>query len=167
MVLAFLVACGGEKRDGDVFPAQQTTNASELNSTCTMKEGTPLRVDTVLGVLRNHGYSMYVVTDPVCGAGMVAKIANVQLSGPNVNNHDADRIMREEGHVICNIGSEILLRGNQGRTVQRFTDDVGEAAARFYLGNVDCSIYPDSEKGGEQVASLEAAMHSLEREIGQ
>jgi hypothetical protein len=93
----------------------------------------------------------------------VAQITNVHFDGPDENIDQHDEIGKREGAVFCGV-----TRGSVwGKTLRKDPDAPAASPifsgekAEFFLGNTVCTIYPDGNGSGEQVAKLDAAMEEL------
>jgi hypothetical protein len=132
---------------------------------CRTGDGRPITVQMARATLRAHGFTVDEVTDPVCSPTLIAELANLHLSGPtNQNSSARSEIRRREGHLICSIDRSQQLPDQNPREL--IEETVGNADARWYVANVDCSIYAHEDRRHEQVARLRAALKALGRKAG-
>ena len=106
----------------------------------------------LVGVLRRHGF-LVQRTDECTSPDDVAFVTNDV--GPS---DDDDRIGREQGHVLCNLGR----RGADARVSRTHYATDEETYVQVF--NVDCAIYPDEERERAQIARLVTALADLPRQ---
>jgi hypothetical protein len=136
---------------------------------CPERRTQPLAIAEVARTLRGQGFS--VARDEgsaLCSAPQVAAVlTNIHFDGPNENISVHDEISERQGHVSC----AVERRSAWGTKLHK--DLHAPAAspifsgrkARFWLANVDCTIYPEGPTTEFNVRRLESAMKRLERSI--
>lgn len=94
---------------------------------------------------------------------MVAELTNVHFRGAHENISMHKDITRREGHLICNIEKAPPLPDQDPREL--IPNTIGNADARWNVGNVDCSIYANEERREAQVAHLRSALRALAQTV--
>jgi hypothetical protein len=142
---------------------------------CKGGKAEPISIKRVRATLRSHGFTAEPEErEAICGPGegpeAVAVITNSHFDGPFENIHQHAEIARREGVVICAVRRSPLVR-SRADTLQKDFDAPAASPifngkkAEFYLANVECTIYPEGDQSGQQVAALDAAMVELEASL--
>jgi hypothetical protein len=113
-------------------------------------------------ILRENGFNVDLVTDPVCTPSMVLQLSNVHSRGPNENILEGDEIFRREGHVWCIVETQPLVPGAAPQALDDF--ERGKATARVWVANADCALYASDEDKDAQLARFQNVIDALDRE---
>jgi hypothetical protein len=149
---------------------------SAASTECAGDRTRPITQDVLIATLRQNGFTVHPdPTDVVCTSSdpvvrsdpdedMPISVTNILFEGPHENIDLHDRIGKREGHVSCG-----LRRGPIWGALEKDLDAPAASPifsgekATFSVANVECTIYPDGPKSGEQVRNLDRAVTKLAR----
>jgi hypothetical protein len=166
VVLATLLAplgCG-QARDERAAEEQAVARGAETiqgDSRCADRDGSPVRARQVMDVLRNHGFSVYGVEDPVCRSQLVVQFSNALSERSDAKVADVDELRKREGHLICDVETELSPAARENPWRLRTFDD-GEHGVQVNIANVTCVLFADENKQ-ELVHRLKRSLLSLPR----
>jgi hypothetical protein len=135
-------------------------NPPSMNMACHGEAVSPVQVDDLVRVFRQHGLTMF--NDPQClDSTSERQASNLPIWGPDSQGLDRETIRAEQGHVIC-LFAATAFHEVLPVTERKYPTDQ-ETSFRF--ANVDCLIYPASDESEkEQLARLKTAANALARE---
>jgi hypothetical protein len=131
----------------------------------------PISTQRLRQTLRQHSFTVEPVgRDATCGAGdgpkTLAVLSNVRFDGPFENLDQSDEITEREGMIICGVRSHPFpgQRNTLGKDLDAppASPIFNGKKAEFFLANVECAVYPQGGRSGQQVANLDQAMSELE-----
>jgi hypothetical protein len=138
LVLGALTACGGDFYSSGGEP-------------CVGGSASPIKIDALTKALSHQGLDVEPKKrSALCGGGAGAGAGVADLEDP-----DAD------GLLVCLVRRRPIYA--HPKRLRRRDDSYPKT--KFFLANVECSIYPRSDADFERRASLKRALRELERQL--
>jgi hypothetical protein len=156
-LLALVVAGCGE------LPSRSADIDRDPTVPCMNEPGEPLDEATVIQALRDHGIDLHrESTAGMCSAqDVVVGLTNAPGWSSDADVAEYERIVREDGHVICALRRHQIYDDSLRTTRQQ---EMGHGL-KVRLANLEYTIYRDEDAAESQLARLRAGFSDLERAL--
>jgi hypothetical protein len=147
-----------------------TDTLGERSQVCIGEPTQPITSSELRQALRQYGFTVLtetgaaaVICDLPPRQRMPIAFSNIIFEGPDENTKQHRQISKREGHYYCGLrrgpiwGTEL----NEDLDAPPASPIFGGDKAEFKFANLECTIYPEGDRKGEQVRNLQQVVRDL------